>query len=445
MVLRNRKKHALAELVTGKANDFPRPSCILLRMASRSIISAPAVIAVANTGDLIRHGSELFHVDKETARDFFRTMEIQSSAAAVENLLLAATALGLGSVWLGILFLIKDEVLSFLGEPEGEFMAVIPVGYAAKAPEGPEEKARRNHGSLPGLTYTSHVTARWRWEVPGIMSNLALGVRPFRWQGLVLLGGILLAYGFCSLGVPVPRWDDGIYKSPGAELAQHGRMIVPAAQGFLPQADRVFAAYPPLYQLAIAGWYLAFGVSLRSSLAFSFTLHLLGMLGVMAVTGRLVRASLNSSADATCPPARMQQAAAILVVAAGLIHLADLSHFDRPEEAALLWIWLEMLAVHHLTTRPGWLRGLASGLLLGLAALTAPWVGFVGALIVSLRALFTAVQCAGSQRLQRWLAMIAHLAIAAVTAAAMAGIWYALMERAFPGAVRRRWRPPLVS
>ena len=140
LVLRNTKKHAMAELVTRKANDFPRPSCILLRMASRSIISAPAVIAVANTGDLIRHGSELFHVEKETARDFFRTMEIQSSAAAVENLLLAATALGLGSVWLGILFLIKDEVLHFLGEPEGEFMAVIPVGYAAKAPEGPKKR-----------------------------------------------------------------------------------------------------------------------------------------------------------------------------------------------------------------------------------------------------------------------------------------------------------------
>ncbi len=140
MVLRNAKKDALAELVTRKANDFPRPSCILLRMASRSIISAPAVIAVANTGDLIRHGSELFHVEKESARDFFRTMEIQSSAAAVENLLLAATSLGLGAVWLGILFLIKDQVLSFLGEPEGEFMAVIPVGYAARTTEGPKKR-----------------------------------------------------------------------------------------------------------------------------------------------------------------------------------------------------------------------------------------------------------------------------------------------------------------
>jgi nitroreductase len=140
MVLRHEKKQALADLINHRAGDFPRPSSILLRMASRSITSAPVVIAVANTGDLIRHGSELFQVDKELARDFFRTMEIQSSAAAVENLLLAATSLGLGSVWLGILFLMKQEVLSFLGEPDGEFMAVVPVGYAAKRTEGPKKR-----------------------------------------------------------------------------------------------------------------------------------------------------------------------------------------------------------------------------------------------------------------------------------------------------------------
>ena len=67
-------------------------------------------------------------------------MEIQSSAAAVENLLLAATSLDLATVWLGILYLIKDEVLKFLGEPNGEFMAVIPVGYADKTGKGPKKR-----------------------------------------------------------------------------------------------------------------------------------------------------------------------------------------------------------------------------------------------------------------------------------------------------------------
>jgi nitroreductase len=140
IVLRGEKKQALAELVNARAADFPRPSCALLRMASRTIVSAPVVVAVANTGELIKHGGELFQVNREAAVDFFRTMEIQSSAAAVENLLLAATSMGLGTVWLGILYLIKHEVLTFLEEPDGEFMAVIPVGYPARVSDGPKKR-----------------------------------------------------------------------------------------------------------------------------------------------------------------------------------------------------------------------------------------------------------------------------------------------------------------
>lgn len=141
LVLKGEKKQGLAELVAKRASDFPKPSSILLRMASRSIQSAPVVVAISNTGELISHGTELFRVDREAAREFFRTMEIQSSAAAVENMLLAATSLGIGSVWLGILFLMKDEVLQFLGEPEGEFMAVVPLGYPAKESSGPKKRS----------------------------------------------------------------------------------------------------------------------------------------------------------------------------------------------------------------------------------------------------------------------------------------------------------------
>jgi len=140
IILRDEKKQDLAQLVTAQSATFPRPAAALLRMGAKSILSAPVVIAVANTGDLIRHGTELFKVEKEQAHDFFRTMEIQSSAAAVENILLAATSIGLGTVWLGVLYLIKDEVLRFLGEPEGEFMAVVPVGRPARSGSGPKKE-----------------------------------------------------------------------------------------------------------------------------------------------------------------------------------------------------------------------------------------------------------------------------------------------------------------
>jgi nitroreductase len=141
IVLRGKKKQDFSDLVSEGANRFPKPASALLRMGARSIASAPVVVAVTNTGDLIEHGTELFKVEKEMAHDFFRTMEIQSSAAAVQNLLLAATSLGLSTVWLGILFLMKDDVLKFLGEPGGEFMAVVPVGYASKgAGSGPKKQ-----------------------------------------------------------------------------------------------------------------------------------------------------------------------------------------------------------------------------------------------------------------------------------------------------------------
>ena len=139
-IIRGDKRKELANLVSDRAGEFPRPASVLLRMAARSIVGAPVVVGVVNTGSLIEHGTELFEIGKVEAYDFFRTMEIQSSAAAVENLLLAATSLGLGSVWLGILFLIKNDVRRFLGEPDGEFMAVIPVGYPAKPAAGPKKQ-----------------------------------------------------------------------------------------------------------------------------------------------------------------------------------------------------------------------------------------------------------------------------------------------------------------
>jgi nitroreductase len=140
IVLRGERTQQLAQLAVESSSRFPKPASSILRMAARSVSNAPVVIAVVNSGALMEHGKKLFKINESAGHDFFRTMEIQSSAAAVQNLLLAATALGLGSVWLGILFLIKDEVREYLGEPKGEFMAVIPIGYSLKEQGEPRKK-----------------------------------------------------------------------------------------------------------------------------------------------------------------------------------------------------------------------------------------------------------------------------------------------------------------
>lgn len=141
VVLRGDKKAELAALVNNCAAKFPRRTSALLRMASRSLASAPVIITVSNTGELINRGPELFDIDRAVSLDFFRVMEIQSSAAAVENMLLAATSLGLSSVWLGILIIIQKEVLQYLEMPGGEFMAVVPIGYSSRTGAGPKKQS----------------------------------------------------------------------------------------------------------------------------------------------------------------------------------------------------------------------------------------------------------------------------------------------------------------
>ena len=140
IVIRDEKKKGLANVISEHADRFPKTSSVLLRMAARSILSAPVIVAIVNSGELIEHGNRLFNIDIRLSKDFFRTMEIQSSSAAVQNLLIAATSLGLATVWLGIMFLIKDDILEYLNEPKGEFMAIVAVGYPDRSTCSPEKR-----------------------------------------------------------------------------------------------------------------------------------------------------------------------------------------------------------------------------------------------------------------------------------------------------------------
>lgn len=62
-------------------------------------------------------------------------MGVQSVAAAIENLLLAAHALGLGACWLCAPLFCQEAVRRVLGIPEGiEPQALIILGYPAERP-----------------------------------------------------------------------------------------------------------------------------------------------------------------------------------------------------------------------------------------------------------------------------------------------------------------------
>ncbi len=137
VIVREAAKDRLTTLIRDESALLPRKMKILLRLAGQIIQSAPVVVAIFNTGELA-HAIEGEH--SREFRDFFQLMEVQSSSAAVENLMIAATSLGIGTVWLGAVCLIKEKIGRSLGQ-EAELMAVVPIGYPSREPDaGPRKK-----------------------------------------------------------------------------------------------------------------------------------------------------------------------------------------------------------------------------------------------------------------------------------------------------------------
>lgn len=78
--------------------------------------------------------------------NFRALVDVQSIGAAIENMLLAALDLGLGSLWICDVFYAYEQLTSWLGE-KGTLIAAISFGYPdedppARARKPPEEVTR---------------------------------------------------------------------------------------------------------------------------------------------------------------------------------------------------------------------------------------------------------------------------------------------------------------
>jgi nitroreductase len=72
-------------------------------------------------------------------QNFSDVVDIQSAGAAIQNMLLAAQDLGLGSLWICDVFTAYEELLNWLGE-KGEMIAAVSFGYADESPAARSRK-----------------------------------------------------------------------------------------------------------------------------------------------------------------------------------------------------------------------------------------------------------------------------------------------------------------
>lgn len=92
--------------------------------------------------ELVRRAPVLIGVFLEKRAMYHQIKDHQSAGACLQNMMLAAYGLGLGSCWLGEILKNEDKVKEVLGLPpdEYEMVALLSVGY----PDDKSKRAGRN-------------------------------------------------------------------------------------------------------------------------------------------------------------------------------------------------------------------------------------------------------------------------------------------------------------
>ena len=88
---------------------------------------APVIIIIMNSMGLDVHAA------LEPEERIFEICNAQSIGAAIENMTLTATELGLGSLWICDTYFAYKELLNYL-QADGELYAAMAVGYAEEKP-----------------------------------------------------------------------------------------------------------------------------------------------------------------------------------------------------------------------------------------------------------------------------------------------------------------------
>jgi nitroreductase len=128
VILEGEDRTALAGLLLEQAEEreargLMAGSC---KRTSQAIRQAPVTILVFDP--FIKRGDS----PTELTRILW-LMDIQSVGAAIQNMLLAAHELGLGSLWIGDVFFAEKQIADWLGR-EDQLIAAVTLGYPDQSP-----------------------------------------------------------------------------------------------------------------------------------------------------------------------------------------------------------------------------------------------------------------------------------------------------------------------
>jgi len=116
--------------------DLIDQSCEAIRVEGGQTGSAPASAAVIRQAPVTIMAFETeIPPDWKAFEEGARLVDAQSIGAAIQNICLAATDLGLGSLWIGDVLYAESAITQWLGERGERMIAAISIGLPDESPE----------------------------------------------------------------------------------------------------------------------------------------------------------------------------------------------------------------------------------------------------------------------------------------------------------------------
>ncbi|MHB1294642.1 MAG: nitroreductase family protein [Anaerolineae bacterium] len=132
-VLEGERRDHLARIMMGQAEMLKG-----IGLDTGSLEWTAGVIAAAPVTIVVLNACPPPEVPEEAHKDYDYVM-LQSAGGAIQTMLLAAHALGLGSLWICDILYAHCEVLAWLGHNGEKIVAAVTLGYSDEAP-GPRPR-----------------------------------------------------------------------------------------------------------------------------------------------------------------------------------------------------------------------------------------------------------------------------------------------------------------
>lgn len=118
----------LSDIILLKAKNSPVAVNVLLKSGGNIIRRAQTVILVYNSDELdkIKHKYKTVY---SSYKDIIGFAQLSAISAAIQNMIIMAESLGVGSCWLDTPLFCKKEIAAVI-EPAGDLAAVLTFGYA---------------------------------------------------------------------------------------------------------------------------------------------------------------------------------------------------------------------------------------------------------------------------------------------------------------------------